>query len=125
MGRRDSTKRPAVAEAAEMVIQRLEERRMLSVSLEDGSWYVEIDNNQNHVITIDVNPRNSKMLRALIDNKVAGTVAIDDINCVVVDGGGGNELITNLAARLRREPQVSTSIEPDLDALRIAVRARR
>jgi branched-chain amino acid transport system permease protein len=44
---------------------------------------------------------------------------------VLVLPGGFGELITNLAARLRREPQVSTSIEPDLDALRIAVRARR
>src|SRR3954465_9796441 len=97
MASRYPKKQPAVAQAAEMVIQRLEERRMLSVSLGDGTWDVEIDNNQNHVITIDVNPRNSKMIRALIDNKVAGAVAIDDINCVEIDAGGGNDLITNLA----------------------------
>jgi branched-chain amino acid transport system permease protein len=44
---------------------------------------------------------------------------------VLVLPGGFGELITNLAARLRREPQVSTSIEPDLDALRTAVRVQR
>jgi branched-chain amino acid transport system permease protein len=43
---------------------------------------------------------------------------------VLVLPGGFGELISNLAARLRREPQVATSIEPDLEALRIAIRDR-
>ncbi len=36
--------------------------------------------------------------------------------------GGFGELITSLATRLRREPPVSSSIEPDLEALRVAIR---
>ena len=36
---------------------------------------------------------------------------------VLVLPGGFGELITSLAARLRREPPVSTTIEPDLEAL--------
>jgi ABC-type branched-subunit amino acid transport system permease subunit len=43
---------------------------------------------------------------------------------VLVLPGGFGELIANLAAKLRREPQISSSIEPDLDALRAAIRAR-
>jgi ABC-type branched-subunit amino acid transport system permease subunit len=43
---------------------------------------------------------------------------------VLVLPGGFGELIANLATRLRREPQISSSIEPDLDALRAAIRAR-
>ena len=43
---------------------------------------------------------------------------------VLVLPGGFGELITNVAARLRREPQVSTSIEPDLASLRAAIRLR-
>ena len=44
---------------------------------------------------------------------------------VLVLPGGFGELISNLAARLRRETPVSTRIEPDLEALRIAIRADR
>ena len=43
---------------------------------------------------------------------------------VLVLPGGFGELITNLLARLRREPLVSSSIEPDLEALRVAIRAK-
>jgi len=43
---------------------------------------------------------------------------------VLVLPGGFGELISNLATRLRREPQISSSIEPDLEALRIAIRGR-
>ncbi len=43
---------------------------------------------------------------------------------VLVLPGGFGELIANLATRLRREPQISSSIEPDLEALRIAIRGR-
>lgn len=43
---------------------------------------------------------------------------------VLVLPGGFGELITNLSAKLRREPQVSTNIEPDLEALRLAIRGR-
>jgi branched-chain amino acid transport system permease protein len=43
---------------------------------------------------------------------------------VLVLPGGFGELIASLAAKLRREPQVSTSIEPDLEALRSAIRAK-
>jgi branched-chain amino acid transport system permease protein len=43
---------------------------------------------------------------------------------VLVLPGGFGELIANLATRLRREPQISSSIEPDLDALRAAIRGR-
>jgi hypothetical protein len=43
---------------------------------------------------------------------------------VLVLPGGFGELITNVAARLRREPQVSTSIEPDLATLRAAIRVK-
>ena len=43
---------------------------------------------------------------------------------VLVLPGGFGELIANLATRLRREPAVSSSIEPDLDALRAAIRGR-
>jgi branched-chain amino acid transport system permease protein len=41
---------------------------------------------------------------------------------VLVLPGGFGELITSLAARLRRDTQASASIEPDLEALRIAIR---
>ena len=43
---------------------------------------------------------------------------------VLVLPGGFGELITNVASRLRREPQVSTSIEPDLVLLRTAIRVK-
>ena len=43
---------------------------------------------------------------------------------VLVLPGGFGELITTLAAKLRREPQISTSIQPDLDQLRAAIRGR-
>ena len=36
--------------------------------------------------------------------------------------GGFDDLIRNIAARLRREEPVSTSIEPDLERLRSAIR---
>ena len=43
---------------------------------------------------------------------------------VLILPGGFGELITNVAATLRREPQVSTSIEPDLASLRAAIRVK-
>src|SRR4051812_24169807 len=90
-------RKKAIAQATEVVIQRLEERRMLSVSMEDGIWYVEADDDKNHVITIDVNPRNDQKIRALIDGKVVGSVAIDDIDWVEIYGGGGDDVISTLA----------------------------
>ena len=98
MGARHQKIQAAVAQAAEMVIQRLEERRMLSVYLEDGIWYVEADDDQNHVITIELSPSNPKKIRAVIDGEVAGTIAISQIDWVEVYGGAGNDKITNLAS---------------------------
>src|SRR6266487_782398 len=50
MGSRNPKKPAAVAKAAEMVVQRLEERRMMSVSLHEKTWMIEVKNDQNHVI---------------------------------------------------------------------------
>ncbi|HEV8290907.1 MAG TPA: hypothetical protein VGP94_03255, partial [Tepidisphaeraceae bacterium] len=86
----------AVARAVEMVVQRLEERRMLSAVLEDGIWYVEADDDQSHVITIELNPKNPAKIRAVIDGQVIGSVAIADIDWVEVYGGDGDDRITNL-----------------------------
>jgi hypothetical protein len=43
---------------------------------------------------------------------------------VLVLPGGFGELIDRLAEKLGRTPQVSTSIEPDLEQLRAAIRPR-
>src|SRR5947207_2720061 len=83
-----------VTHAAEMVVQRLEERRMLSVSLDDGIWTIAAGDDRNHVIVVDVLPTNTKKLRATIDGKVAGTVAIADVDSVEIDSGGGDDKIT-------------------------------
>ena len=39
--------------------------------------------------------------------------------------GGFGELISNLALKLQRQDQASTSIEPDLGALQAAIRGKR
>src|SRR5213595_3114949 len=85
--------KPAVAQAAEAVIQRLEERRMLSVSVEDRTWMIATDDDRSHVISVDVNATNTK-LKVTIDGKAAGSVAIADIDSVEIDCGAGDDKIS-------------------------------
>src|SRR3954470_311307 len=80
--------------AARAVIESLEQRRMLAVTLDESSWIIEADDNKPHTIKIDYAPTNHNKLRALIDGKVAGTTAISDIAWIQVYGGGGNDKIT-------------------------------
>ncbi|HEV8379349.1 MAG TPA: hypothetical protein VGP99_10905, partial [Tepidisphaeraceae bacterium] len=74
----------AVARAAEMVIQRLEERRMLSATLEEGTWTIEAEDDRNHIISVDVSPTNSSKLKLTIDGKVIGSVLISDLDSVEI-----------------------------------------
>src|SRR5207249_3177525 len=61
MGSRNLKKSAAVAKAVEMVVQRLEERRMLSVTLDDGTWTIDTEDNRNHVISVDLNAAKTKL----------------------------------------------------------------
>jgi len=76
-----------------MVIQRLEERRMLSVTLDEGTWVIETEDDRSHVISVDLNAARTK-LQVTIDGKAAGSVAIADVDSVEIDCGGGNDKIS-------------------------------
>src|SRR6267378_3459899 len=93
MGARHQNKLAAVARAAEMVVQRLEERRMLSVSLHEKTWMIEMKDDQNHVISVDLTPSKTK-LQVTIDGKIAGSIAIADIKSVQINGGAGDDNIS-------------------------------
>ncbi len=93
MGARNPKTPAAVAQAAEMVVQRLEERRMLSVMVDDGTWTIAMENDRNHVISVDVNASKTK-LQVTIDGKVAGSVLIADIDSVEIDCGAGDDKIS-------------------------------
>src|SRR5258705_8022127 len=85
----------AMVRAAEAVIERLEERRMLSVALDaDGIWTIRPEGKQDHSIIIDVSPSESTKLRVTIDGKQAGSAAIADILYVDVYGGAGDDSIS-------------------------------
>src|SRR5688572_19370061 len=87
-----------VARAAEAVVHGLEQRRMLSAVVEDGVWYVDVDNNRDHAITIEKNPNHPGKVRAIIDGQVAGSAVLANIEGIEVTGGRGNDTITiNLA----------------------------
>src|SRR5947209_1824061 len=88
-----NTSRRNIATAAEMIVQRLEERRMLSATLEDRIWTIVTDNDRNHVISVDVNPANTK-LKVTIDGKAAGSVLIADIDSVEIDSAAGDDKIS-------------------------------
>jgi uncharacterized secreted protein with C-terminal beta-propeller domain len=86
-------RKQAVARAAEVVIQRLEERRMLSVSLQENRWLIEMNNDQNHVISVDLNAAKTK-LQVTIDGKLAGSIAVARVKSVRIDGGDGADTIS-------------------------------
>ena len=71
MGARNLKKLAAVSQAAEMVLQRLEERRMLSVTLDQGTWTIDTEDDRNHVISVDVNAANTDGRTALDAAKAA------------------------------------------------------
>ena len=91
MGSRNT--KPAVAQAAEMVVQRLEERRMLSVTLDEGTWTIDTEDDRSHVISVDLNAAKTK-LQVTIDGKTAGSVLIADIDSVEIDTWAGNDKIS-------------------------------
>src|SRR5205085_11820037 len=94
MGTRNP-KKPAVAvaQAAEMVVQRLEERRMMSVTLDEGTWTIATENDKNHVISVDLNAVKTKLL-VTIDGKASGSVLIADVESVEIDSGAGDDKIS-------------------------------
>jgi len=83
----------AMVRAAEAVIERLEERRMLSVTLHEKIWMIEMKDDRNHVISVDLTPSKSK-LQVTIDGKIAGSVAIADLESVQIVGGSGTDQIS-------------------------------
>jgi len=91
-------RRETVWRAAEMAVQRLEARRLLSATLEDGSWEIETDDDLAHTITIDTVPNKPSRLRALIDGEVVGTVNKADVDWVDIYGGDGDDKIVIDAA---------------------------
>src|SRR5437773_8173514 len=93
MGTRINTKKRNITQAAEIVVQSLESRRMLSATLDEGTWTIELDDNKSHTIKIDYAPKNADKLRALIDGKVIATASISEIDYIEIYGGAGNDKI--------------------------------
>ncbi|HEV8605386.1 MAG TPA: beta-propeller domain-containing protein [Tepidisphaeraceae bacterium] len=94
MGTRIESGRRSIARAAEMVVQRLEERRMLSATLDEGTWTIDVDDDRNHVISVDVSPTNASKLKLTIDGKIIGSVLIADLESVEIYGGAGDDKIS-------------------------------
>jgi Ca2+-binding RTX toxin-like protein len=65
---------------------------MLSVSVHDQTWMIEMKGGRNHVISVDLTPAKTK-LQVTIDGKLAGSVAIGHIKSVHINGGGGADKI--------------------------------
>src|SRR6478672_7984365 len=72
-------------------LETLELRRLLAAAA--NVWTIEGTAAAN-VITIDVDPKASTRLRAVIDGAVASTRAIDNLDLISVLGGDGNDRIT-------------------------------
>jgi uncharacterized secreted protein with C-terminal beta-propeller domain len=94
MGARIKSGRRDIVRAAEAVVQRLEERRMLSATLDEGTWTIEVDDDRNHVISVDVSPNNPSKLKLTIDGKIIGSVLIADLESVQIVGGSGADQIS-------------------------------
>jgi uncharacterized secreted protein with C-terminal beta-propeller domain len=79
--------------AAQSVCQQLESRTLLAATL----WTINGDINgsaTDDVIVIELDPANSKQLRALVNDDIVATRLIKNIKGIQIDAGGGDDDIT-------------------------------
>src|SRR6266850_7646171 len=74
------------------ICMQLESRLLLSAT----TWTINGDQSgpTDDTIVIEVNPTNSKQLRAVLNNQVIDTRSIKSVKDILINGGRGNDDIT-------------------------------